>query len=156
MEEFTDLINKLLQGFESTPRDTEKLEVNEINVIEEASGLKYLDLKIEGNLPKVALEEIYELGYQIYHVSPTGLGLGQGDFRIGFYKKDSLDLYDKVLSYLSNETDPSSDKYIKKSEAKKKLARKFDSTEEAIESTFEEIERDGEAFEPGSGEISVI
>lgn len=156
MKEFTDLINRLLEGFESKPQDTEEIEIKKINVFENTEGISYLDVQLEGNLPKVALDEIFSLGYEIYHVSPAGLGLGQGDFRIGFYKEDSINLYDKVLSYIDNETDPGSDEYISKSKTKQKLANEFDTTQEAIESAIEEIKRNGKAFEPSSGEISKI
>lgn len=88
MEEFTDLINKLLDGFSHTHSDAQEVEVKQIDTYKDTDGCKYLSVYLKGGLPKKALDELRKMGYSIYHVSSELTIQNGADYNIGFYEPE--------------------------------------------------------------------
>lgn len=88
MKQFQDLINKFLNGFEIDGK-TENFELHNIELRTDTDGIDYISLQIGDHLPKLVLDEIKEMGYEIYHVSAGGLSIKEGNIGIGFYKADN-------------------------------------------------------------------
>jgi len=88
MEEFTDLINKLLEGFNHTHPEAEKIKVNQLDTFEDTDGCKYLSVNLQGSLPKKALDEIRQMGFSIYHISSEETFPHETDYSIGFYQSE--------------------------------------------------------------------
>lgn len=89
MKEFTDLINKFIEGFQNRYENQLEYKIKEIEVYEDVDDNKYIAFDIDDKLPKDVLTTIREMGYEVSCID-IGRKHGVGEnYRIGFEKVDS-------------------------------------------------------------------